>query len=328
MDIHLLIDSIVRQTTVLIAQLATSGGLRAPLAHIAGQVFIDLARELDNQGVSHKVSADMFGMALRTYQRKVSRLSESSTYRGRSLWEAVLDFIRENQVISRAQIMQRFHRDDEALMRGVLYDLCESGLVYVGGSGHTASYRSASEKELNYIRRFHKNESTDNLIWVFIYRDGPMSAEQIAERTKLKNDELNSAISRLLEAERIVEEHDKNGTVYSSRKFEVMLGSQVGWEAAVFDHYQSLVKTICCKLRLEPTSSIQDVIGGSTYTFVVWPGHPMEREIESELGSYRKRMSELRKRVDDYNEKQRIPERHKKVVSYHGQCVIEHDELE
>jgi len=82
-NVNLLIDAVVRQTTVLIAELATSRGLRAPLAHVADQVFIELTRELEAQGVSRKVSADMFGMALRTYQRKVQRLEESATERGR-----------------------------------------------------------------------------------------------------------------------------------------------------------------------------------------------------------------------------------------------------
>ena len=91
MNAQLLIDSIVRQTTVLLAQLATSRGLRAPLAHIADQVFLDLANEVERQGLSRKVSADMFGLALRSYRRRIQRLSESSTDRGRSLWEAVLD---------------------------------------------------------------------------------------------------------------------------------------------------------------------------------------------------------------------------------------------
>ena len=35
-----------------------------------------------------KVSADMFGMALRTYQKRTRRLSESLSVRGRTLWEA------------------------------------------------------------------------------------------------------------------------------------------------------------------------------------------------------------------------------------------------
>lgn len=42
MNVQLLIDVIVRQTMVLIAELATSGGLRAPLAHVAGQAFLGL----------------------------------------------------------------------------------------------------------------------------------------------------------------------------------------------------------------------------------------------------------------------------------------------
>jgi hypothetical protein len=63
MNVRLLIDTIVREATVLIAQLATSGGLRAPLAHVAGQVFVELAAELEREGVTKKVSADMFGLA-------------------------------------------------------------------------------------------------------------------------------------------------------------------------------------------------------------------------------------------------------------------------
>jgi len=45
-NVNLLIDAIVRQTTVLVAQLATAAGARAPLAHTANQVFMDLVSEL------------------------------------------------------------------------------------------------------------------------------------------------------------------------------------------------------------------------------------------------------------------------------------------
>jgi hypothetical protein len=61
MNVRLLIDGIVRQTTVLIAQLSTTAGVRAPPAKMADQVFIDLAREIEAQGVARKVAADMFG---------------------------------------------------------------------------------------------------------------------------------------------------------------------------------------------------------------------------------------------------------------------------
>ena len=88
---QLLVHGIVQQTTVLIAQVATAGGIRAPLARVANQVFLDLTGELTAQGLGKHVIADMFGMALRTYHRKVRAVSESQTERGRSVWEAVLE---------------------------------------------------------------------------------------------------------------------------------------------------------------------------------------------------------------------------------------------
>src|SRR5689334_11011156 len=135
MNAQVLIDGVVRQTTILIAQLATSGGVRAPLAHIANQVFLELTRELESQGVSKQVSADMFGLALRSYRRRIQRISESTTDRDRSLWEAMLDYLGKNGVVTRAQVLKRFHRDDAELVKSVLHDLCESGLVFRIGAG-------------------------------------------------------------------------------------------------------------------------------------------------------------------------------------------------
>ena len=51
MDVKLLIDAIVRQTTVLIAQLSTRAGIRAPLAHGAGKG-------------GHRAAKAMFGFSL------------------------------------------------------------------------------------------------------------------------------------------------------------------------------------------------------------------------------------------------------------------------
>lgn len=129
MNVRLLVDGVVRQTTILIAQLSTTAGVRAPLAHIADQVFLDLAREIEGQGVGRKVVADMFGLALRSYQKKVLRLSASATDKNRTLWQAVLDSLRDGSK-ARAWIVERFGRDGEREVGAVLADLVSSGLVY------------------------------------------------------------------------------------------------------------------------------------------------------------------------------------------------------
>src|SRR5690349_675651 len=134
MNVKLLIDGIVRQTTVLIAQLSTASGVRAPLAHVADQVFLRLSQEIETQGVRRGVAADMVGMALRSYHKKVQRLTESVSESNHTLWEAVYSFVREEER-SRKRILERFARDGEREVGSVLNDLVTSGLVFVTGSG-------------------------------------------------------------------------------------------------------------------------------------------------------------------------------------------------
>jgi hypothetical protein len=125
---------------VLVAELATAAGGRAPLAHVAGHVFVELVRELKAQGLGNKVIADMFGLTLRTYHDRVRRASESVTDRGSSLWEAALRYVRQRQMLSRADLLQRFRADDEASVRGVLSDLVDSGLLFKSGRADLTTY--------------------------------------------------------------------------------------------------------------------------------------------------------------------------------------------
>src|SRR6187399_3208953 len=151
MDVNVLINSTVRQVTVLIAQLATSGGVRAPLAQVANQVFVELANELEAQGVSRKVSADMFGMALRAYVRKVRRLSEAESEPGITLWRAVFEFVRNERLVPRRRVLERFGRDDELSLSAVLHDLTRNGLIFASGAAEHTVYRAASDEELGEL---------------------------------------------------------------------------------------------------------------------------------------------------------------------------------
>src|SRR5262245_59257670 len=140
MHIKMLIDSIMQQTTVLIGQLSTAAGIRAPLARIADQVFVDLAHELENQGVGRRVAADMFGMALRAYQKKLRRLTESQSAADRTLWGAVLEHVRQAGRARKADLLKRFARDGEREVGAILADLVGSGLIYQTGRGLDALY--------------------------------------------------------------------------------------------------------------------------------------------------------------------------------------------
>jgi hypothetical protein len=319
MNVQLLIDGVVRQTTILIAELATVGGARAPLAHVATQVFLDLAAELERQGVSRRVSADMFGIALRSYQRKIARLRESATERGRTLWEAVYDYLGERGVATRAQIQQRFDRDDAELVGGVLRDLAESGLVFASGRGATTAYRVVTRDELDRLAPSDE-EGIDAMVWTVVYREGPLARAQIGELVAARSD-LDAALQRLVEAGRVTESTSGGVTTYASSELFIAAGAQIGWEAAVLDHFQAVVRTVVARLRM-PQGEARDLTGGSTYTLIVWPGHPYYEEASTELGSFRARRSALRTKVDAYNAEHGIAAEHVKLVSYCGQYAL------
>lgn len=307
---------------VLVAELATSGGLRAPLSHVAGQAFLELARELENQGVGKKVSADMFGMALRTYQRRTQRLSQSRTDRGRSLWEATLEYIEQNGVVQRDQILQRFRHDDEPSLRGVLRDLTDSGLVFSSGTGSSQAFRAATKDEVSKFRRGSDGLSTEAFVWSTIFREPDMALEQLAERTALPIAELEPILENLVATGKVTR---TEGTLRSS---ELVLGfdDPAGWESSVLDHFTALVQTIVRKLSVDQRAKRGDELGGSTYHFELWRGHPFESEVLGELARFRERMSALRSKLDDYNRTQPAARSKLRVVAYYGQSTVEEDD--
>jgi hypothetical protein len=65
-------------------------------------------------------------------------------------------------------------------------------------------------------------------------------------------------------------------------------------------------------------------VGGSTYGFDVWEGHPDHDEVVGFLQATRERAIALRKRVEEHNKTNGAPEnasRH--VIAYVGQTVLE-----
>jgi hypothetical protein len=280
-------------------------------------------RELERQGVSRKVSADMFGLGLRTYQRKIQRFTESSTDRGRSLWVAVLDYVQSRGMATRAEVMLRFAGDDETLVRGVLRDLCDSQLVSAAGTGAALIYRSTSDHERGLMQKLRASEGLDELLWAIVYREGPLSLPDLARLTELETQELEKSLARLVETKRVERSADD---LLRATNLVIPLGSPVGWEASVFDHFKAMVNTVTCRLREDrAAASLADRVGGSTYTLEVWPGHPLEQEAYDTLMRLRAELSDLRRRVNRENHQRPSPEHLTNVLVYVGQCVIPHD---
>jgi len=92
------------------------------------------------------------------------------------------------------------------------------------------------------------------------------------------------------------------------------------------DHYQALVRTICSRLNPDPELELpRSAVGGSTYTFDVWPEHPHYDEALGLLERFRSAQSELRSRIEAYNAAHPLPATFLKVVAYAGQYALQHE---
>ncbi len=322
MHLKLLIDGIVRQTTVLIAQLSTASGVRAPLAHVADQVFLELAREIEAQGVRRQVVADMFGLALRSYQKKVQRLTESASDRGRTLWEVVLDFI-EREEPTRARVMQRFERDGEREVASVLRDLVKSGLVSTTGSGDGTVYAVTSETTRLQVQRRQDRDAIANIAWLRVFRREATTRLELERAVPSDPALIHEAIDDLLATGRLRED----GGELVAANLVLPLGSEQGWEAAILDHFRTVAVAIARKVRDGAQGArLADRIGGSTFTFTITPGHPFEADVAALLQRTRADVQALWDRVAAHNAAHPPePEQALRISFYCGQ-TLESDE--
>ena len=328
MNAQILIDAIVRQTMVMIAQLSTADGVRSPLSHVADEVFVGLVRELERQKLGKKVIADMFGLALRSYQQKVQRLTESTTARGITLWGALHAYLAERESTTRAEVLLHFKHDEEATVRSILNDLVESGLVRRSGGGKDTRYRTATAEELEELGAAETGDSEETnaaLVWVHVYPTSPIKKEQLQDIVPLTEASFESALASLVADERIRLETRPDGVYCVTDRCLIPVGQAAGWEAAVVDHHRAVLRALAAKaVSGKHTSAAADEVGGTTLSFDLWPGHPKEREVRGLLATVRRQVVSLWEEVSTYNQEHR-PEATYSVSFYCGQNVIEEE---
>jgi hypothetical protein len=160
---------------------------------------------------------------------------------------------------------------------------------------------------------------------VIIYREGPIKKSALAKLAGPRGAAVEETMNRLLASGRVRQDEALEDPEYRANSFVVPIGAEAGWEAALLDHFHALVRTICQKLRAAPESSMKDTTGGSTYTFAVWPEHPLHEEVLGSLRRFRESFSELRARVDEYNHEHVVPADYEQVVVYGGQSVVKQE---
>jgi hypothetical protein len=164
-------------------------------------------------------------------------------------------------------------------------------------------------------------EATASMVWVSIYREPALSAPELAGRLAMDPQLTTQAVEQLVRDGRVTQ--DPETGALRAATFSIPVGSERGWESAVYDHFQAVSTAIASKLRhTGPRSAAGDLVGGATLSFDLYSGHPHEERVYALLETIRAQLNQVWNAVRQANEARPVSDEERiKVTFYFGQNV-------
>lgn len=302
MSERVLFRVLVSQSARLIARIITLTNARPNLAHLQEDFFYELSVHLQNYGVPRRVAADMFGLAMRSYLRRIKKYNDELSDREHqlSLWQIVYSKISESPDIQRQKLLDSFsfsHRDSVC---SVLKHLCEAGLVTEhrrdGVISYSARERDANELDVDEVAQY---------LWVmiFVHDESSFPHEQLLdEAIPLFGEQMVSAGLDLLIDDGCVDKLLHDGTCsYSTVRSNPE--QPFGWLVAISIHLDSVFEAVITKLTMMQSEADLDAdVRGGTWTFKLRGDHPFKDRVSHLFDGYQKNVKELFASVHQYNE--------------------------
>lgn len=295
MEVSPLIVNIVRYTAKLIAAFAVHKK-RARIAHVEPQMFLELDRGLRQAGVGESAAAEMMGLSYQTLRARIPVYEEDYKQCIASpsiAWLRVVCFLRKHaQYCSSEEIVAQHGSFDGRLIRGILKELENLGWVEATGGQRTRRlYRWQGGPELG-------QRATVALVRQHIFQFGPTPKEAIQDALAIDEKQLNEILNILCTGGEVVEEGAEDQRLYHCNGLDLGPPSLETLDAAVLDHFQTMVLALIDKLNCNINPDLPPV-GGSTFTLELWPGHPFETRVRDIFERYRKDLSQLRQEMQD-----------------------------
>lgn len=307
----------------LFATLAAQNPLRMHFADIAGKTMLDIVENLRQSGVSQEAIAASLGLTITGYRAKMRRLRE--THRAgeeraedepRTLLERAFAVVDDHPGISETEVLAHFRGVKVDSIRGVLQFLVRSGVL------ERETVRS--DRRYTARRRAPAGESTARDAAVLLYRDGPLTLTELAQRLELPVERCTVIIDQLAAEDCLIETTRDGEPAWTATAYHIPLDASEGYEAAIWDHLAAVIRSICKKLRLgRHGASLPDTTGGATFTFHLPEEHPLYAEVTGWLAESRLKFEDWLARAEALDI---APDAAlKEVTVYVGQLVEDHE---
>ena len=112
------------------------------------------------------------------------------------------------------------------------------------------------------------------MVWVVVYRAGSADARALREQLAVDDDALGDALAALEARGQVQRSGEGDAASTAPTTFIVPVDAEHGWEAAVFDHFQTVVRAIGTQgaARRAALQRTTTSIGGATLSFDVHAG--------------------------------------------------------
>ena len=309
----------------LLATLATRNPLRMYFADIAGKTLLDIVQVLRAEGISQEAIAASLGLTLNGYAAKMKRLREDHTVADeeepRTLMERVYAYVAEAGDApspTRNDIIDHFRGVKPDSLKGVLHFLVRSELLASKGRGPSTRYRA--------VERAPSAGPNEHDASVLLYREGPLSADELARRLGCSAERVEFFLDRLRVGGDL-KEIPGAPPRYRATDYHVPLDTAEGYEAAIYDHVAAVVYGLCKKLRLgRHSASLGDLIGGATFTFRVPVDDPLHDEVAAFLRDNRVKLESWLTRARAITQEGLEGREVRRFTLYVGQSVDDVDE--
>ncbi|NUN13814.1 MAG: ArsR family transcriptional regulator [Myxococcales bacterium] len=328
MKFSTLVERMVPLVAELFATLQVNDPLRMDFADIGQKTLIDIVGVLRQDGMTNEEIAQTLDLSIAGFYKRIRELRE--TYapgkRGRpkpTLWEKVYQVVLQKtassprKAVRYTAVQSVFPSVPDERLRTTLRFLVRFGLLTVTGPTQFPEYR--------VVPRDEEPDITYHSVVVTLYREGPLSLADLAERLRCTTAECEPHLKRLRDAGKLVEsapEHPGGSVRYRATSYHIEPESDLGYQAALWDHFYAVVRAMCKKVRMNThLAQLNDVIGGTTFSFDVPLQHPLYAEISGFLTQTRVQMEKWLAEVSALNQNGDPALPRARVTIYAGQFV-------
>lgn len=152
-DMHRFISVLAYQTGRTIASTSLRGGMRRSVGWTADVMWQGLVDGFEQAGLSQKVAADMMGLTLRTYQRRVQSL-QVSHHGGQTYWMLIYTRLKRGEA-TRDTILGWFDSGLKRQIVSLLRDMLDTGWVVLDEEGmYQSSHDAEDHGSIEVLERF------------------------------------------------------------------------------------------------------------------------------------------------------------------------------